>query len=124
MNFLLVFAGGGCGAALRYGTGLLFLRLFGATSFPWATFTINIVGCFLMGMLAIWLRGGQEELAAWRLLLGVGVLGGFTTFSSFALESVGLFEMQPLSAALYIGLSVVLGIAGLLAGMALARALI
>ena len=124
MNVIIVFLGGGVGAALRYGAGVAALQVLGPTSFPWGTFAVNTVGCFFMGLLAMWLRGSDEPLTLWRLLLGIGVLGGFTTFSSFALESVDLLEAQPMLGALYIAGSVMLGLGGLLAGMAFARALL
>lgn len=127
---LLVALGGGMGAWLRYLVGLAWLRGIGpiaASAFPWATLTVNLIGSCAMGLLAGWLarHAGSETLAGgeqWRLLLGVGVLGGFTTFSAFSLELVGLIQRGSLgSAAAYAALSLLGGAGGLLAGLALAR---
>lgn len=115
---LYVALGGGAGAWLRYAIG----RLVGVTGFPWATLTVNVLGSLAMGLLAGWLaRHGAGE--AWRLLLGVGVLGGFTTFSAFSLELALMLERgEAASAAFYIAVSVIAGIAGLFVGLALMRA--
>jgi CrcB protein len=90
--------------------------------FPWATLAVNAVGSVLMGVLAGWLARhgpGGDEL---RLLLGVGVLGGFTTFSAFSLELVMLMQRgQLLYAALYLLLSIGLGVTGLIFGLAVTR---
>jgi CrcB protein len=123
---LLVFAGGGVGAWLRYCTGRVWLAAVGplaASAFPWATLTANVAGSLAMGVLAGWLaRYGHAGGEAWRLLLGVGVLGGYTTFSSFALEFALFVERGALaSAALYVGVSLVAGFAGLFGGLWLAR---
>lgn len=86
--YLLVGLGGAVGAMARFGFG----RLLGAGgAWPWGTFSVNVIGGLLMGLLAGWLaaRGGGETM---RLLLGVGVLGGFTTFSAFSLEVMLLIE--------------------------------
>ena len=116
---LYVALGGGAGAWLRYLTG----RLVGpATSFPWATLTVNVVGSFAMGVLAGWLARHGTGGEGWRLLLGVGVLGGFTTFSAFSLELGNFIERGALgTAAIYALVSVTAGIAGLFAGLALMR---
>ena len=115
---LTVALGGGFGAWLRYATG----RLMPLGTFPWATQTVNIAGSFAMGLLAGWLArhsGGEP----WRLLLGVGVLGGFTTFSAFSLELVALIERGDAGmAAVYALVSVIAGVAGLFAGLVLMRA--
>lgn len=111
---LLVALGGGVGAWLRFVAG----RLIGQTTFPYATLTINILGSFAMGLLAGWLarQGGASE--GWRLLLGVGVLGGFTTFSAFSLEIVTLAQRGAIGAAsAYAALSLAGGIIGLIAGL-------
>ena len=120
---VLVFLGGGLGAAARYGVTIGVTRLAGS-GFPLATLGINVVGSLLMGLIAGWfaLRGqsGQE----WRLFLTTGVLGGFTTFSAFSLEAVLLYERgDTVQAALYVGLSVVLSILALAGGLAIVRTL-
>lgn len=117
-HFLLVGAGGAVGAMLRHGVGIASLRLFGP-NFPWGTLIVNVVGGLLMGLLVgmFAARGGSEPL---RLLLGVGVLGGFTTFSAFSLDVVTLAGRGAmLTAAGYTLLSVVASIAALYLGKAL-----
>ena len=119
MGFLIVFLGAGLGGMARHGVGLAALRF--GTAFPYGTMGINILGSVLMGVLAGWyaMRGGSQSL---RLFLATGVLGGFTTFSSYSLESVLLLERGEVGAALiYILGSVVLGLAGLLMGLMLMR---
>jgi fluoride exporter len=122
-----VAVGGAFGAVLRYQLGRSMTGWLGPTAmgvFPWATLAVNALGSLLMGFLAGWLTfrvtGNGEQL---RLLLGVGLLGGFTTFSAFSLEMVLLIERgQLLFAALYAFLSVALGITGLFAGLMVMRA--
>jgi CrcB protein len=122
---LLVALGGGFGAWLRYLTGRLWIAAVGpvaASAFPWATLTANVAGSLAMGLLAGWLArhgtGGEQ----WRLLLGVGVLGGYTTFSSFALEFALFVERGALGlAALYVGISLLAGFLGLFGGLWLMR---
>jgi fluoride exporter len=116
---LFVALGGGAGAWLRFVAG----RLFGTSTFPFATLSVNVLGSLAMGILAGWLARQGSDGENWRLLLGVGLLGGFTTFSAFSLEVVTLAERGSLGgAALYAGLSVLGGIIGLIAGLALMRA--
>lgn len=87
----IVAAGGAVGAASRYLIGVALTGRAG-TGFPWATFAINIGGAFLIGVLmALSLERGAVS-ANWRLLLGTGVLGGFTTFSTLAYESLALLQ--------------------------------
>lgn len=123
MNYLIVFIGGGAGAALRHGVNVATARLFG-TNLPWGTFTVNVTGSFIMGLIAGYfaLRGDASQ--HWRLFLTTGILGGYTTFSSFSLDTALLYERGALiTAALYVVASVVLGLAGLFAGLAIQRAL-
>jgi CrcB protein len=119
---LFVAVGGGAGAVLRYFTGVLSKRWLGI-DWPYGTFAVNVLGGFAMGMLVGWLalKGGADQ-DRWRLLLGVGVLGGFTTFSAFSLETALMLERREYAAAVvYVGLSVALSIGALFAGLLLMR---
>ncbi len=122
---LAVAAGGALGAWLRYQTGRLYLAAIGpaaANAFPWATLTVNVLGSAAMGILVGWLARHGTGGEHWRLLLGVGVLGGYTTFSSFALEFVQFAERGQLGlAATYVAVSLVAGFAALFAGLWLMR---
>ena len=124
MNMLLVMAGGAIGAGLRYQLGRWAFALTGP-GWPWGTFAANLLGGLMMGVLVGVLArldtgAGMQEGA--RLLIGVGLLGGFTTFSSFTLEVVNMMERGALiGAAGYALASVLLSVAALLGGLALAR---
>ena len=123
MNGLFpVMVGGAIGAGARHLVGQIMLARLGP-GFPWWTLSINIAGSLLMGLLIGWLaRGGGSEPA--RLFLGVGILGGFTTFSSFSLEFWLLFERGQLpQAATYVLASVIVGIAVCGLGMLATRQL-
>jgi CrcB protein len=120
---LIVFLGGGLGAALRHFTNLATARAFGL-DFPWGTFIVNVAGSLAMGALAGWLafRAGAAWSQDLRLFLATGVLGGFTTFSAFSLDAMLLWERGAVAAAAgYVAGSVVLSIAALAAGLALVR---
>ena len=121
-NLLLVMLGGAIGAALRYQVGRAALGLAGP-GFPWGTLTVNLVGGLLMGVLAgAAMSEGAGERPLW-LFLGVGVLGGFTTFSAFSLELFAMIERGDIGAAASYVLASVLGSVLLLfAGLWLARA--
>ena len=122
-SYLLVFLGAGIGGALRHGVNVGCARLCG-TAFPWGTLTVNVLGSVIMGALAGWLafKAGEAWSQPLRLFLTTGILGGFTTFSAFSLDAVLIWERgQSGLAATYVAASVLLSIAGLVAGLGLAR---
>ncbi len=121
-KLLLVAAGGAVGSVARYLVGVGALRVFGS-GWPYGTFTVNVVGGFLMGCLASWLaHRGAASSEPWRVLLGVGVMGGFTTFSSFSLETALMIQKRAyLQAFSYSAASVLLSVAALFAGLLIAR---
>jgi fluoride exporter len=96
-KFTLVVFGGGLGAGLRYLVGRLGNTI-GAESFPWPTFLINITGSLILGFLVCWAKG-QPDRAVWLLFLGTGLCGGFTTFSTFSVETLALLEQGRLAVA-------------------------
>ncbi len=117
---LQVALGGAVGAVLRYLTGIGMVRLLGHGAFPLPILTVNVVGSVLMGVFVV--VAAQRGLTHLSPLVMTGFLGGFTTFSAFSLEAVTMYERGDVGqAALYVGLSVVLSIAGLMAGLWLAR---
>jgi CrcB protein len=120
-SFVLVFFGGGLGASLRHLINLTCARWIG-TAFPWGTFIINITGSTVMGLIAGYLAFKGEASQPWRLFAMTGILGGYTTFSAFSLDTALLYERGELGlAALYVLGSVILAIAGLFAGLAIIR---
>jgi fluoride exporter len=121
MNSALVFIGGGLGSTLRYIVNIVCPRLFGA-AFPYHTFIINITGSTVMGLIAGYLAFKGEAASSWKLFLMTGILGGYTTFSAFSLDTAVLYERGEIGLALFYVLgSVLLSIAGLFAGLALMR---
>lgn len=123
---LNVALGGAIGAVLRYNIGRWMTSWLGAPAmsvFPWATLAVNAAGSLLMGLLAGWLiKSSPEGSEQLRVLLGVGVLGGFTTFSAFSLELALLIERGQFTIALlYAILSVSLGVTGLIFGLTVMR---
>lgn len=117
-----VFLGGGLGSALRYGVGRATLAWFGP-NFPAGTLAVNVIGCFAMGALAEWLALHDVGISHdTKLFLTTGVLGGFTTFSAFALDTATLWQRGDTgTAGMYVLASLVLSVGGLFAGMALLR---
>lgn len=117
---LLVASGGALGALLRFGCVSLTARAFGP-GFPLGTLAVNAVGCLAAGLLAAWLeaRGESPQL---RAFAAVGLLGGFTTFSAFGVETVTLLREGRSAAALgYVALSLAFGLGGVALGLRLAR---
>ena len=93
MNYLLVFVGGGLGSVLRHTVNVVCPRYLG-THFPYHTFIINITGSTVMGLIAGYLAFKGEAAQPWRLFLMTGILGGYTTFSAFSLDTAVLYERR------------------------------
>lgn len=120
-HLFLVMLGGAVGAGARHLAGRAALAIWGP-GFPIGTLAVNVIGGFAMGLLAAWLATRASGDEALRYLLGVGVLGGFTTFSAFSLETVLMIERGELvTALLYIFASVALSIGALFAGLQVSR---
>ena len=118
----VVAAGGALGAVARWGMSLMVTRLAGH-GFPWATLSVNVLGSLLMGLLIGWLARHDAGFTMLRHAAVIGFLGSFTTFSTFSLDVVTLFERGQTAAALgYAAASLVLAVGGLVAGLALMRA--
>ncbi|MEI2738476.1 MAG: fluoride efflux transporter CrcB [Chitinophagaceae bacterium] len=120
-NILLVGLGGGIGSIARY----LCQRWFAATylhSFPWGTFAVNVVGCFLIGLFWGLSFKSFDSNESWKLFLMPGLCGGFTTFSAFTLEGIGLIKEQKLALFFsYVAASVALGLLATYIGMKITR---
>jgi fluoride exporter len=121
MGFLIVFIGGGIGAALRHGFNLVFARLLG-TAFPHATLFENVSGSIVMGVLVALFAFKSGIPHHWQLFLTTGILGGYTTFSTFSQEIFSLLESSDFGIALtYAGASVGFGLLAVYAGTLLGR---
>lgn len=123
-TLIAIAAGGALGALSRHFVSNAIMKITGG-GFPYGTFTVNIVGSFLMGILIIAFAHRFDMTPALRALLTVGFLGSFTTFSTYSMETVLLIERGDFqSAALYAAGSLVVGVLALMAGMWLGRAMI
>ncbi len=122
-NLLLVFLGGGSGSALRYLTSVLTARwVQPVASFPVATFTANIAGCFFVGLFIVLIEKGALSNPAWRFLLITGFCGGYTTFSAFSAENLLLLQRGDYGlAAIYITASILLGLTAVWLGVLLGK---
>lgn len=121
IQWIAVAAGGALGATLRHAVNQIALQALGA-DFPWGTLAVNILGSFIMGVFVGAFALFWDASQTLRLFLTVGVLGGFTTFSAFSLDSVVLLQRgQVIDAVSYILGSVILSLGGLVAGMMLVR---
>lgn len=119
---ILVMSGGAIGAAMRY--GLSRALPVGAAGWPWPTFAANVVGGLCMGILANWMLRGDNAAEPLRLFMGVGVLGGFTTFSAFSLEMAQMVQRGQMGmGAIYAFASVTLALCAIFAGMVIAKAI-
>ena len=120
-NILFVGLGGGLGSIARYLTQKWFAENY-MHAFPWGTFAVNIVGCFLIGIFWGLSFGSFNNNEYWKLFLMTGICGGFTTFSAFTLEGVGLMREGKLALFFgYMAASVLLGLAATYAGMKITR---
>jgi fluoride exporter len=121
-NALLVMLGGSMGALSRYGASLLAVKLFGSR-FPWGTLTVNLVGCFFIGIaFALAERGSGSMTPSMRLFFVTGYLGGLTTFSTYALETTNALGAQDsMVAVLNFAANNLLGVALVLLGMWMVR---
>ena len=120
-QFLLVMLGGALGSGARFGVGRLMLSQFGP-GYPWGTLSVNLIGGLAMGLLVGLLARIAQPDQNIFLLLGTGMLGGFTTFSAFSLDVVTMFQRGAIGpAALYALISVIGSVMALFAGLATAR---
>ncbi|MDA8887935.1 fluoride efflux transporter CrcB [Hellea sp.] len=122
MNGILYVAiGGALGASARYSLSLLISKIY-ISDYPLGTITVNILGSFLMGFIVGWLSSKVNDASNLMLFLGVGLLGGFTTFSTFSLEAFSMYEKKDYGLFItYISSSVFLSIGALILGLILAR---
>lgn len=122
LQVLLIGCGGFIGTIARYGVATMAYRLLGA-SFPYGTLTVNILGCLLIGFVSIAAEERDMIAHSTRLFLTIGILGGFTTFSSFGYETLTLLRLGNIfPATLYVLASVITGLAAVWLGGLLARA--
>jgi fluoride exporter len=124
MQILTVAVGGAVGSVCRFLTGVAVTRLAGP-AFPWGTLTVNVVGSFAIGFLTELVARKLNASMEIRLLIVVGFLGGFTTFSSFSLDTMALIERGATAAALsYVLASVVISLLATFGGLAFGRAVL
>lgn len=114
-NIVLIGLGGAVGSVIRFVLGL-FVKKYWGLSFPLGTFIVNLIGCFLIGMLIAYFQKNNND--SMKLLLITGFCGGFTTFSSFTAESIELMQNNQISVSLlYIGASICIGLLATWAGI-------
>jgi CrcB protein len=119
-NPLAALVGGGAGAWLRYEVGRWAAGYHAVQTFPWHTFGINVLGSFLLGLLVVWYKNHPQPF--WWVLLGTGFCGGFTTFSTFSVETLAMLEKgRTWAAAGYAGGSVAAGLVAAIVAVRLAR---
>jgi CrcB protein len=124
LAFVLIFIGGGLGSMLRHGVNQASAALFGV-NFPYGTLSVNILGSLVMGLIAGWFAFRGEGGQLLRLFLTTGILGGFTTFSSFSLDAALLLERGQTATGICYALgSVVAGILCVFGGLAIMRSVL
>jgi CrcB protein len=122
-NVVLVAVGGAIGSVFRYLVGVWAVRLFGP-SFPWGTFAVNVIGSFFIGLMVEMIARRFNASAEMRVFIVTGIIGGFTTWSSFTLDTMVLLERGAAFAAFaYLAGSLVISFAAIFAGLALGRAM-
>lgn len=120
-NILLIGLGGGIGSILRYLGQQLMYRLY-PVHFPWGTFSVNVIGCFFIGLFWGMSFRSFDDNESWKLFLMTGLCGGFTTFSAFTLEGIDLLKEQKMAFFfMYIAASVLIGLAATYLGMKISR---
>ncbi|MCC7082549.1 MAG: fluoride efflux transporter CrcB [Burkholderiales bacterium] len=118
---LIVFVGSGLGGVLRYAVNVFVPRLLG-TAFPYHTLTVNVVGSLVLGLMAGYFATKADPGQSWRLFLTTGIIGGFTTFSAFSLDTAVLYERGEMRLAiLYVLSSVGISLGALFAGLLIVR---
>jgi len=118
---LLIGTGGFLGSVMRYGSNQMMVKIFDSTH-PIGTFFVNIVGSFLIGIVLGMFEKGAMMSSNWKLFLAVGFCGGFTTFSAFALENFNFLQSQQfMLSLLYVGISLILGLAAVYFGFWIAK---
>ncbi|MBO0141970.1 fluoride efflux transporter CrcB [Agrobacterium sp. Ap1] len=123
-NILLAALGGAIGSVLRYLVGVFSVRWFGP-GFPWGTLTVNVIGSFIIGLSVEMIARRFEASMELRVFIVTGIIGGFTTWSSFSLDTMVLFERGAITAAAaYVIGSLVVSFAAVFAGLALGRAML
>lgn len=124
MSYIIVFVGAGIGGALRHGVNIVAARLFGPT-FPYGTLFVNVSGSFLIAVLVGYFAARSGLSQDVRLFLTTGILGGFTTFSTFSLDTMVLLERSDaVLSAVYVLLSIALSLAAFAGGLAIVRMII
>lgn len=121
-KYLMIALGGSLGAIARYWVGSAVADRMG-TKFPYGTFVINITACFIIGFSLVWMGRRAEMNPAWRFLIPVGFIGAYSTFSTFEWETFSTLQAGAFFiAALYVALSLFLGLLAVWCGVLLARA--
>jgi CrcB protein len=123
-SLLLAGVGGFIGTCLRYLFNVVIYRLLDYPSFPYGTFVINVLGCLIIGLLSGLAESRVVFTPEVRVFIFIGILGGFTTFSTFGYETFSMMrDGQFILAATNVGLQVILGLAGVWLGYSFSRAL-